>query len=144
MRARAASAVLAPVFFSLRKTRSSFSGFDPISMTWRLAGHQEAHRACALVDGLVRLAWCDLDSVSPEQAEDLMLNLQGQLTFQYKKELSCTLVMVPDLAGAGRHLLFDDMEIRRADEEPAVTGSSPGVMLRVLARDQFSRHLPSM
>ena len=144
MRARAASAVLALVFFSLRKTRDSFLRFDPISMTWRLAGHQEAHCACGPVDGLVGLARCDLDSVSPEQAEDLMLDLQSQLTFQYEKELSCTLVMVPDLACAGRHPLFDDIQIRRADKEPAITASSPGVMLSVLVRDHFRRHLPSM
>jgi hypothetical protein len=133
-----------PCVFSLRKTRNSFSALDPISMTWRLAGNQEAHCACAPVDGLVRVAGCDLDSVSLEQAEDLMLDLQSQLTFQHEKELSCTLVMVPDLACAGRHPLFDDIQIRRADKEPAITASSPGVMLSAIARDDFGRHFSSM
>lgn len=98
-----------PCVFSLRKAPTSFSGFDPISVARRLAGHQKAHCASALVHGLMRLPGSDLDSVPFGQDQDMMLNLHGQFAFQYEEELACTLVMMPYLAGARWHLLFDDV-----------------------------------
>lgn len=133
-----------PLVSAWHKGQASVAGFDPVSMAWWLAGHQKPHYARTLVHRLMLLARCDLDSVSPAQTEDLMLNLHRQLSFQYEEELSCTLMMMPDFAGARRHLFFYDIQIRRADEEPAITAASPGVMLSILLRDNFSRHLPSM
>jgi len=60
------------------------------------------------------------------------------------EELAGVGMVVAGLAGAGGHELFDDAEVGRADEVPAVAvgfvGAAPGVMLGGGGGDDLCRH----
>lgn len=113
-------------------------------MTRRLAGHQKMQVIPSPIHRLVRLTGCNLDSFSSSYSEHLAFDLHGQFAFQHEKELAGAQVMMPDLAGARWHSFFNDVQFRSADEKPAITATSPGVMLRVLLRDNLRWHLTSM
>ncbi len=69
-----------------------------------------------------------------------MLDLHRQFAFENEKELTCPFVVMPCLAGAGRHQLFDDVQLGCADEIPSVTVIAPGVVFGTCGRDDFGGH----
>ena len=77
-------------------------------MTRRLAGYDHPHRLEPTVEGLVLLAWADLDSMPRSQEKILLLNLHREFSLENKEELSRVIVGVPNFARSGRHVFFDD------------------------------------
>jgi hypothetical protein len=67
------------------------------------------------------LARGDFESFTSLKNKIVMLDFEGQFSLQHEEELTCVDVGVTGLAGAGRHELFDDAELRRFDEMPPVT-----------------------
>jgi hypothetical protein len=66
------------------------------------------------------LAGGDFESFAGVKDKVMMLYLESEFSFQHKKELARVDVRVANLAGAGRHELFDDAELGRFDKVPAV------------------------
>jgi hypothetical protein len=90
------------------------------------------------------LAWRDFESLTGLKNKVMMLDFEGELSFQHEEKLACVDVGVTDLAGGGRHELFDDAELRRFDEMPAVAlgplWASPFVMLGGFCADDLCWH----
>jgi len=63
----------------------------------------------------------------------MMLDFEGQFSFEDEEKLTRVDVKMTGLTGAGRHELFDDAEFGRFDQVPTVTvgplRASPPVML---------------
>jgi hypothetical protein len=74
----------------------------------------------------------------------VVFNHQGQLALEDEHELPGVDVVVQRLGGAGRHELFDDVELGGADEIPGVAvggvGASPLVVLGVGGADDGGGH----
>src|SRR6266851_308742 len=113
---------------------------DAVAVAGRLADDEDSHGALAAVDGLVGLAGGDLDALAGFEGEVVVLDLEGELALEDEEELPGADVVVAGLAGAGRHGLFDDVEVGGADEVPAVAVVSPGVVLGVGGGDGLGRH----
>lgn len=97
-------------------------------MAGRLAGDEKARGGVAAIDGLMRLAWRDFDSLSRVEDVVLVLDFERELAFEDVEELAGVDVMVARLGCAGRHALFDDAEAGCADEVPAVAVVAPGIV----------------
>jgi hypothetical protein len=117
---------------------------DPVAVTGGLAGYEDAGGGGAAIDGLMRLAGGDLDSLACLEGEIVVLDLHGEFAMEDVEELAGAGVVVAGLAGAGRHELFDDAEVGSVDEVPAVAvgfvGAAPGVVLGGVGGDGFGRH----
>ena len=117
-------------------------------MTRRLAGDENAQRLFASVHRLVLLAGRDLDAFVSADDEFVMFDLHRQLAFEDIEELPGAVVMMTCLAGAGRHELLNDVELRRANEVPAVAvvvvRAAPFVVFGVGGGDDFGWHLREM
>ena len=113
-------------------------------MAGGLAGDYYADGGGAAINGLMGLAGSDLDSLAFLEGEVVVLNLHCEFAVEDVEELACVRVVVASLAGAGGHEFFDDAEVGRADEVPAVAvgfvGAAPGVVLGVDGGDGFRRH----
>jgi hypothetical protein len=74
----------------------------------------------------------------------MMLDLEGEFSFEDEEKLTRVDVKMTGLTGAGRHELFDDAEFRRFDEVPAVAvgplRASPLVMLCRFCADGLCWH----
>jgi hypothetical protein len=88
------------------------------------------------------LAGRDFESFAGVKDEVVMLYLESEFSFQHKKELARVTVGVANLAGAGRHDLFDDAELGRFDEVPTVAvgvlWASPFVVFGGFCADDLS------
>jgi hypothetical protein len=90
-------------------------------MARRLAAYHDAHRVLAAVYCLVPLTSNDLNPFASTQQQLMTLDLEGQLSIQDEEELTSMNMRVTCLAGTRRHELFDDAELGRFDEVPAIT-----------------------
>jgi hypothetical protein len=113
-------------------------------MTWGLTGDEHSHRFGAAIHRLMLLAWGDFESFPRLKNKVVMLDLEGEFSFQHEEELTRVDVGVTGLAGAGWHELFDDAELRRFDEMPTVAvgslGPSPFVVLGGFCADDLCWH----
>jgi len=102
-------------------------------MTWGLASDEHSHGPSAAIHCLMLLARRDFQPFSGLKDKVMMLDLEGQFSFEDEEKLTRVDVKMTGLAGAGWHELFDDAECRRFDQVPTVTVSplrpSPFVML---------------
>ena len=93
---------------------------------------------------MMDLAWSDFNALASFDDELVILNLHGELAFGDEEELARVYVVVRGLGGAGRHGLFDDLEIGRFDEKPSVAVSvvraAPLVVLGVGGVDCLCGH----
>jgi len=112
---------------------------DAVAVAGRLAGDEKASGGVAAIDGLMRFAWRDLDSLSCAEDVVLMLDFERELAFEDVEELARVDVMVARLGCAGRHALFDDAEVGCTDEVPAVA-VAPGVVFGGGGVDYFGGH----
>ncbi len=62
---------------------------DPVTMAWRLTGHDHADRIRTSIQRLMQLAWRNLDAFTCLKNKVMMVDFQGQFTFQNKEELAC-------------------------------------------------------
>jgi hypothetical protein len=76
------------------------------------------------IQSLMPLAWENLDSFACLKNKIMMFDFQSQLTFENEKELVRMDVRMSSLTRAGGHEFFDDAEVWRLDEVPAVAVSS--------------------
>ncbi len=78
----------------------------------------------------------------------MMLDFEGQFSFEDEEELARADVRMTGLTGAGRHEFFDNAEFGRFDEVPAVTvrplRPSPFVMLCRFCADDLCWHQGSL
>ena len=81
---------------------------NSVPVAWRLAGDEHSYGICAAIDRLMLLAWRDFESLTGLKNKVMMLDFEGELSFENKEELAWVDVGVTRLAGAGRHELFDD------------------------------------
>jgi len=113
-------------------------------VAWGLTGDEYSHGLLTTVDGLMLLAWRDFNSFSGLEDEVVMLDFDGEFSFEHQEELTCVDVGVTDLAGAGRHEFFNDAELRRFNEVPAITAcsirTSPFVVFRRFCADDLCWH----
>jgi hypothetical protein len=72
----------------------------------------------------VRLAGRDFKSFAGLEDEVVMLDFEGEFSFEDEEELARAEVGVASFAGAGRHELFDDAEFGSFHEMPTVTVGS--------------------
>ena len=90
------------------------------------------------------LAWRDFQPFTGLKNKVMMLDFEGQFSFEDEEKLTRVDVRMTGLTGAGRHELFDDAEFRRFDQVPAVTvrslRSSPFVMLCRFCADGLCWH----
>jgi hypothetical protein len=97
-----------------------------------------------VIHRLMPLARRDFEAFSGLKDKVMMLDFEGEFSFQHKEKLACVDVGVTGLAGAGRHEFFDHAELRRFDEMPTVTvGSlwpSPFVMFGGFCTDDLCWH----
>jgi hypothetical protein len=104
-------------------------------MTWRLTGDEDSRGMGTSIHYLMLLAWRDLDSFACLKKKVVVIDFEGQLSLEDEEELARAGVGVTDLAGAGRHELFDNAELGVFDEVPAVAvGSLWASPLVVLGR----------
>ncbi len=113
-------------------------------MAWGLTGDEDSHLPCASVEGLMFLTGGDLNSIPWMKNEALIFDFEGELSFEYKEELTRADVGVADLRGSGRQNLFDDAEFGCFDEVPAVgvgaVWTSPLVVLGGFYVGDLRRH----
>ena len=76
---------------------------DAVAVAGRLAGDDDADWGGAPVNGLMRLAGGDLDSLAWLEGEVVMLDLYGEFALEDVEELAGARVMVTGFAGAGGH-----------------------------------------
>ena len=115
-------------------------GYSAVAGAGRLTGNDDADRSGVVVDGLMSLARCDLDSLPWLESEVVMLDLDGEFALEDVEELAGTRVAVAGFAGAWGHEFFDDAEVGGADEVPAVAVVAPGVVLGGGGGDDPCRH----
>ena len=77
-------------------------------MACGLAGDEEVCRGRASIDGLMDLARGDFETFAGVEDKVVMLDFEGEFSFEDEEELACLNVEVACLAGAGRHGFFDD------------------------------------
>ena len=82
-------------------------------MAWGLAGDQDARGLGASIDGLMFLAGGDFQPFTGLENQVMMLDFEGEFSFENEEKLACVDVKMSGLTGAGRHELFDDAELRR-------------------------------
>ena len=80
---------------------------DAVAVTWGLAGHDDAQRACAFVLRLVALAGGDFDSFSFLEDEVVILDFERQFALENVEELAGVDVGMAGFLGPGRHQFFD-------------------------------------
>jgi hypothetical protein len=93
-------------------------------MAWRLTGDDHPHRMRTFIQRLMPLACDNLDSFACFKNKVMMFDFQGQLTFKNEKELARMDVGMSSLTRAGGHEFFNNAEVWRFDEVPAITVSS--------------------
>jgi hypothetical protein len=93
-------------------------------MAWKLTGDKHANRFHTAIQRLVPLGWGNLDSFTCLKNKVVILDLQGQFTFQNEEELACMDVGVPDLNCSSGHEFLDDAEVWRFNEVPTIGISS--------------------
>lgn len=117
---------------------------DPVTMAWRLTGDKHANRFHTAIQRLVLLAWGNLDSFTCLKNKVVILDLQGQFTFQNEEELACMDVGVSDLTCSSGHEFLDDAEVWRFNEVPTIAISSvlstPLVVFSRFYAYYFCRH----
>jgi hypothetical protein len=113
-------------------------------MAWGLARNKHSYRICTSVERLVRLTGGDFDALSGLKNIVQPIDFKDQDSFEDVEELSGMMVVVAALTCAGRHELFDDAEVWRFDQVPAVAiGSevaSPLVVVGGVCTDDAYRH----
>jgi hypothetical protein len=93
-------------------------------MAWRLTGDDHPDRILASIHSLMRLAWDNLDSFTCFKHKVTMFDFDGQVTFENIEELACMDVGMSGLTCASGHEFFDNAEVWRLDEVPAIAVSS--------------------
>ena len=89
-------------------------------MTWRLAGYDHAYWLCTAIDSLMLLAWANLDTLAGSQQKILMLDLNREFPRKNEEKLPRAIVRMPKFAGCRRHAFFDDAQLSRFDQVPAI------------------------
>src|SRR5258708_33856473 len=95
-------------------------GDGAIAVAWGLAGDEEAGGGCASVDGLMLLAGGDFEAFAGVEDDVVVVDFEGEFSFDDVEELMGVDVGVTGFGCAGGHELFDDAEFGRTDEVPAV------------------------
>jgi hypothetical protein len=89
------------------------------------------------------LAWGDFQPFTGLKDKIMMLDFEGQFSFEDKEKLTRADVRMADFTSPGRHELFDDAELWRFDQVPTVTvgplRSSPLVVLCGFCADDLCR-----
>ncbi len=93
-------------------------------MAWRLTGDDHPHRMRTFIQSLMLLAWENLESFTCFKNKVMMFDFQGQLTFENEEELACMDMGMPSLTRVGGHEFFDNAQVWRFDEVPAITVNS--------------------
>jgi len=92
----------------------------------------------------MRLSGRDFDSLSGLKIEGLAVDFEGQNSIENVEELPRMKMVVATLPRAGWHELFDDAQVGRPDQMPAVAVGSeiaaPLVVFCGLCADGVSRH----
>jgi hypothetical protein len=70
------------------------------------------------------LAWANLDAFTCFKNKVMMFDFQSQLTFENEEELARMDVGMSSLTRAGGHELFDNAQVWRFDEMPAIAVNS--------------------
>ena len=90
------------------------------------------------------LAWGNLNSFTCLKNKVMILDLQGQFTFQNEEKLACMDVGVSDLTCSSGHEFLDDAEVWRSNEVATIAISSvlstPLVMFDRFYVYYFCRH----
>jgi hypothetical protein len=89
-------------------------------MARRLACHNHSHRVFTLVHGLMLLAWRNLNPLTGAEHEVMVLHFHRQFSFEHKKELPSFGVKVTLFLRSRWHQLFDNAQIGRLDQMPAI------------------------
>lgn len=98
-------------------------------MTGWLTGDEKEDGCGASVDRLMMLARCYLDAFAGAKRVVVVVHLERKFAIEHIEELAGVVVMVAGFAGAGWHPLFDDAELWRAEEVPAVALAAPGIVI---------------
>jgi|SRR5580704_7570379 hypothetical protein len=93
-------------------------------MAWRLTGDDHPHRMRTFIQSLMPLAWGNLDSFTCFKNKVMMFDVHGQLAFENEEELARMDVGMSSLTCTGGHEFFDNAEVWRLDEVPAIAVSS--------------------
>jgi hypothetical protein len=93
-------------------------------VAWGLACDEHAYRSRTSIECLMRLAWSDFDALPSLKDEGLAFDFEGQNSIEDVEELPRMKVIVAKLACAGWHEFFDDTEVGRPDQMPAVAVGS--------------------
>jgi hypothetical protein len=116
-------------------------GVDPVAVAWGLTGYEHSDGGGTSIDCLMLPAGRDLKSFAGVKDEVVMLDLEGELSFQDEEKLTRVEMRMAGLAGAGRHEFFNDAELGCFDEVPAVAvgclGASPLVVLGRFCADDL-------
>ncbi len=78
-------------------------GDGAIAVAWGLAGDEEAGGGCASVDGLMLLAGGDFDAFAGVEDDVVVVDFEGEFSFEDVEELMGVDVGVAGLAGVGWH-----------------------------------------
>jgi hypothetical protein len=93
-------------------------------MAWRLTGDDHPHGMRTFIQRLMPLAWADLDAFPCFKNKIMMFDFQRQLALENEEELARMDVGMSSLTRAGGHEFFDNAEVWRFDEVPAIAVSS--------------------
>ena len=119
--------------------------FDTVAVAGGLAGDDDAEGVRAFIRRLVLLARGDFDAFAFLKDEVVIFDFDGQFAFEDVEELAGVDVGVADFLGSGRHELFDDAQVRRPDQVPAVTvgrlEASPFIVFGGAGADYFRGHV---
>jgi hypothetical protein len=93
---------------------------DPVTMAWWLTGDDHPERMRTFIQSLMPLARDNLDSFARFKRKVVIFDFQDQLTFENEEELARTNVGMSNLTRACGHEFFDNAEVWRLDEVPAI------------------------
>ena len=116
-------------------------------MAWRLACDKDSCGSRVSIDCLMLLAGEDFEPFAGVEYEEVMFYFEGQLSLEHVEELVGVEVRVASFAGAGGEEFFDDAQVWRLDEVPAITvgalRTSPFVMFGGCGADDLFGHVRS-
>jgi hypothetical protein len=78
-------------------------GDGAIAVAWGLAGDEEAGGGCASVEGLMLLAGGDFEAFAGVEDDVVVVDFEGEFSFEDVEELTGVDVGVAGLAGVGWH-----------------------------------------
>jgi hypothetical protein len=115
-----------------------------IPMTWWLASYDHSHRLFTLVHGLMLLTWRNLQSLTRKKKVVTVLHFHRQFSYEHEKELPSFGVDVTLFMGSRWHQFFDNAQIGRLDQMPAIAigpmRTAPLIVFRGFFTCDLCRH----